>query len=67
MKVNKTQPTFDDQELEILHALEAGKLKSVANVKRQIKTHRAAAEATLKKDQHHNSRDLRRELNNQQA
>jgi len=45
----KAQPEYDEEELEILQALEAGRLKPVADAKNQIKAHRAAAEATFKK------------------
>ena len=45
----KAQPKYDEEELEILQALEAGRLKPVADAKNQIKAHRAAAEATFKK------------------
>ena len=54
---------YDDEELEILKAWEAGTLKPVSGVAKQIKAHQTAAEATFKKDQRLNicisSRDLR--------
>ena len=58
---------FDDEELEILNALEAGTLKPVSNSSEQLKTHRAAAEATFKKDQRLNIRISSRDLKNLQA
>jgi predicted DNA binding CopG/RHH family protein len=62
-----TQPKYDEEELEILHALEAGDLKPVADVKKQLKAHRTAAEATFKKDQRLNIRISSRDLKNLQA
>jgi predicted DNA binding CopG/RHH family protein len=62
-----TQPKFDEEELEILQAIEAGALKPVADAKKQIKAHRAAAEATFKKDQRLNIRISSRDLKNLQA
>jgi predicted DNA binding CopG/RHH family protein len=62
-----TQPKFDEEELEILQALEAGTLKPVADAKSQIKAHRVAAEATFKKDQRLNIRISSRDLKNLQA
>lgn len=54
---------LDLEEMEILEAFEAGKLKRVENVDREIKRHQAIAEATFKKDARINirlsSRDLR--------
>lgn len=38
----KAVPKYDEEELEILQAIEAGTLKPVADVKKQIKAHRAA-------------------------
>ena len=62
-----TQPKYDEEELEILHALETGDLKPVADVKKQLKAHRTAAEATFKKDQRLNIRISSRDLKNLQA
>ena len=45
----KAVPRYDDEELEILQAIEAGALKPAAEAKKQIKAHRAAAEAAFKK------------------
>jgi predicted DNA binding CopG/RHH family protein len=59
--------TYDNEELEILHALEAGTLKPVGDAVQRLKTHRAAAEATLKKDQRLNIRISSRDLKNLQA
>jgi len=61
------QPKFDEEELDILQAIEAGTLKPVADAKKQIKAHRAAAEATFKKDQRLNIRISSRDLKNLQA
>jgi predicted DNA binding CopG/RHH family protein len=61
------KPIYDDEELEILQALEAGALKPVANASVQKKVHRAAAQATLKKDQRLNIRISSRDLRNLQA
>jgi len=52
----KSQTRHDDEELEILHAWEAGALKPVSGMAQQIKVHRAAAEATFKKNQRLNIR-----------
>jgi predicted DNA binding CopG/RHH family protein len=59
-----TQPKHDEEELEILQALEAGTLKPLADAKNQIKAHRVAAEATFKKDQRLNIRISSRDLKN---
>jgi predicted DNA binding CopG/RHH family protein len=66
MKAN-ANPAYDDEELEILHALEAGALKPVSGMTQQILTHREAAEATFKKDQRLNIRISSRDLKNLQA
>lgn len=58
---------YDDEELEILKAWEAGTLRPVSGVAKQIKTHRTAAEATFKKDQRLNIRISSRDLRNLQA
>ena len=63
----KAEPKYDDEELEILQAIEAGSLKPVADVKKQIKAHRAAADATFKKDQRLNIRISSRDLKSLQA
>lgn len=58
---------YDQEELEILNAWEAGTLKPVSGVAKQIKSHQAAAEATFKKDQRLNIRISSRDLRNLQA
>ena len=58
---------YDEEELEILNAWEAGTLKPVNGVATQIKTHQAAAKATFKKDQRLNIRISSRDLRNLQA
>jgi predicted DNA binding CopG/RHH family protein len=57
----------DAEELEILQAWETGTLKPVSDMAQQIKTHRAAAEATFKKDQRLNIRISSRDLKSLQA
>ncbi len=47
---------YDEEELEILQAWEAGKLKAVSDLPGRLKAHRAVAEATFKKDQRLNIR-----------
>lgn len=61
------KPTYDDEELDILQALEAGTLKSVGDASTRRKAHKAAAESTLKKDQRLNIRISSRDLKNLQA
>jgi predicted DNA binding CopG/RHH family protein len=61
------KPTYDDEELDILQALEAGTLKSVADVKSRRKAHQTTAEVTLKKDQRLNIRISSRDLKSLQA
>jgi predicted DNA binding CopG/RHH family protein len=63
----KKKPTYDNEELEILQAMEAGTLKSVRNAPAQIKKHRAVADATFKKDQRLNIRISSRDLKILQA
>ncbi|PUE33094.1 antitoxin [Limnohabitans sp. Jir61] len=63
----KAEPKYDEEELEILQNLEAGTLKPVADVNKQIKAHRAAADATFKKDQRLNIRISSRDLKSLQA
>ncbi len=58
---------FDDEELEILQALEAGTLKPVTDSVQRTKAHRTAATATFKKDQRLNIRISSRDLKNLQA
>jgi hypothetical protein len=42
---------YDEEELEILQAWEAAALKPVSDMAKQTEAHRAAADATFKKDQ----------------
>ncbi len=58
---------YDVEELEILQAWEAGTLKPVSDMAEQAKTHRAAADATFKKDQRLNIRISSRDLKSLQA
>jgi predicted DNA binding CopG/RHH family protein len=58
---------YDNEELEILNALEAGELQTVADAAQRIPAHRAAATASLKKDQRLNIRISSRDLKNLQA
>lgn len=58
---------YDEEELEILQAWEAGKLKPVTDMAEQVKAHRAAADATFKKDQRLNIRISSRDLKSLQA
>ncbi len=63
----KPQIFDDDEELEISQAWEAGVLKPVSDMAQHIKTHRAAADATFKKDQRLNIRISSRDLKSLQA
>ena len=63
----KKAAKFDPEELEILQAWEAGALKQVADSAQQTAAHRAAADATFKKDQRLNIRISSRDLRNLQA
>jgi hypothetical protein len=45
----KTQAKFDEEELEILQAYEEGKLKPLSDMDAELKLHKEAAEATIKK------------------
>ena len=58
---------YDDEELEILQAWDAGALKSVNNMAQEIKAHQTVAEATFKKDQRLNIRISSRDLKSLQA
>ena len=58
---------YDEEELEILQAWEAGALKPVADMAKLTKAHRAAADATFKKDQRLNIRISSRDLKSLQA
>ena len=63
----KKAAKYDTEELEILQAWEAGTLKPVSDMAEQAKTHRAAADATFKKDQRLNIRISSRDLKSLQA
>lgn len=63
----KTTANYDEEELEILQAWEAGALKPVSDMAQQIKAHRSVADATFKKDQRLNIRISSRDLKNLQA
>lgn len=63
----KKTAKYDDEELEILQAWEAGSLKPVSDMAEQVKAHRAAADATFKKDQRLNIRISSRDLKSLQA
>ena len=63
----KSKIKFDKEELEILQAWEAGALRPVSDMAAQAKAHRAAAQATFKKDQRLNIRISSRDLKNLQA
>lgn len=58
---------YDEEELEILQAWEAGMLKPVTNMAELAKTHRGAAAATFKKDQRLNIRISSKDLKSLQA
>ena len=63
----KSKAKFDEEELEILQAWEAGALRPVSDMAARAKAHRAAAQATFKKDQRLNIRISSRDLKNLQA
>jgi len=58
---------YEEEELEILKAWEAGTLKPVSDMAGQVKVHRAESDATFKKDQRLNIRISSRDLKNLQA
>ena len=58
---------YDEEELEILQAWEAGMLKPVTDMAEQATAHRAAVDATFKKDQRLNIRISSRDLKSLQA
>ncbi len=58
---------FDEEELEILQALDSGALQPVTDSEELRKAHQAAASATFKKDQRLNIRISSRDLRNLQA
>ncbi len=57
----------DEEELEILRAWDAGLLKPVDGMAEQLKGHRAAAQATFRKDKRLNIRISSRDLKGLQA
>ena len=63
----KAKVKYDEEEIEILQAYEAGKLEPVPDMGAELKLHREAAEATFKKDQRLNIRISTRDLKNLQA
>lgn len=63
----KKTAKYDEEELEILQAWEAGSLKPVSDMAEQVKAHRAAADATFRKDQRLNIRISSRDLRSLQA
>lgn len=63
----KKAARYDAEEREILQAWEAGALKPVSDMADQIQAHRAAADATFKKDQRLNIRISSRDLKSLQA
>jgi predicted DNA binding CopG/RHH family protein len=63
----KKTAKYDEEELEILQAWEAGTLKPVSDMAEQVKAHLAAADATFKKDQRLNIRISSRDLKSLQA
>lgn len=63
----KKTAKYDEEELEILQAWAAGSLKPVSDMAEQVKAHRAAADATFKKDQRLNIRISSRDLRSLQA
>jgi len=58
---------LDKEEKEILQAFESGKMKRAKNVKKQLKQHKAVAEATFKKDARINIRLSSKDLRSLQA
>ena len=63
----KSKAKFDEEELVLLQAWEAGARRPVSDMAAQAKAHRAAAQATFKKDQRLNIRISSRDLKNLQA
>lgn len=63
----KKTAKYDEEELEILQAWAAGSLKPVSDMAEQVKAHRAAADATFKKDQRLNIRISSKDLRSLQA
>ena len=63
----KTKAKYDDEELEVVQAWEAGTLKPVSGMAQMLKDHRGIAEASFKKDQRLNIRISSRDLKSLQA
>ena len=62
-----TKIKYDEEELSILQAWEAGTLKPMNGAAKELKKHQVAAEATFVKDQRLNIRISSRDLKNLQA
>ena len=63
----KTKAKYDEEELEVVQAWEAGTLKPVSGMAQRLKDHRGIAEASFKKDQRLNIRISSRDLKSLQA
>ena len=63
----KTKVKYDEEELEVVQAWEAGTLKPVSVMAQLLKDHRGIAEASFKKDQRLNIRISSRDLKSLQA
>jgi len=63
----KTKVKYDEEELELVQAWEAGALKPVSGMAQVLKEHRGIAEASFKKDQRLNIRISSRDLKSLQA
>jgi len=62
-----TRAKYDEEELEILKAWEAGALKPVKAMSEEMKAHQLAAKAAFKKTERLNIRISSRDLKNLQA
>lgn len=63
----KTKVKYDEEELELVQAWEAGALKPVSGMAQVLNEHRGIAEASFKKDQRLNIRISSRDLKSLQA
>ncbi|MSQ74733.1 MAG: antitoxin [Rhodoferax sp.] len=63
----KTKVKYDEEELEVVQAWEAGALKPASGMAQLLKDHRGMAEASFKKDQRLNIRISSRDLKSLQA
>jgi predicted DNA binding CopG/RHH family protein len=63
----KTKVKYDEEEMEVVRAWEAGALKPVSDMAQRLKDHRGIAEASFKKDQRLNIRISSRDLKSLQA